>query len=577
MSENESVPSEASAPAESVTEARADGKVEVAVGATGDGKLDGAGKLDGTGKHGKGNAKVFPEPAPLPFKNWPFNAFLATQFLGAFNDNVFKQAVLLLAVAAYVQGVVAMNFQAIVQAAFALPFLLVSGVAGDLSDRYSKGGMMLWCKVAEIVVMVAGIAAFAMGATDAAMWALVTLAAIMGTQSAFFGPPKYGGMPELVKHGDVAPASGLTQLTTFLAIIFGIAWSGVLVRDLGGVDRAVSQGDVDMWIIGVICTVLAVLGTVTALGIWRKPATDPSRKINLASTWAVFPVLWRMVKRDRLLMYVVVAYAFFWGLGGMMLTLLNEYGKRQLRLDDADTSLLVATISLGIGIGSAVGGRLSRGRVRLGLTVPGALGLVVGLVLLAAVPVAEPLAPDEPSAPAKTETRSAARDDALTHSVAPAHAGTAAADEAAPAGGDGAGRPALLEAVGGDGVADDAPAEPLVPESSKYWAYAVLFLLGAAGGFYSVPLLAFVQLRPPESDRGRVFAAVNWFNWLFILGSAFLFFGTMQLAHDYTNIIFAWLSIAMLVVTVVVLPPIFRLAKKEHVSFVSVGLDDTPA
>ena len=96
---------------------------------------------------------------PLPFKNKSFLNFLGTQALGAFNDNVFKQLVLLLGIGYYVGNA---EYQAIVQFLFALPFLLFSGLAGDIADRYSKGKLMVLCKVAEIIIALLGVGAFLM-------------------------------------------------------------------------------------------------------------------------------------------------------------------------------------------------------------------------------------------------------------------------------------------------------------------------------------------------------------------------------------------------------------------------------
>jgi len=146
------------------------------------------------------------EPPPLPVQNRSFLAYLATQALGAFNDNVFKQMVLLLAV-----GYVAVaDFQSVVQLLFALPFLLFSGFAGDVSDRFSKSQLMVRCKLAEIGVMGFGFLAFLWFTRDSTgtapptgLWLLAGVTFFMGSQSAFFGPPKYGGLPELVRKDDL--------------------------------------------------------------------------------------------------------------------------------------------------------------------------------------------------------------------------------------------------------------------------------------------------------------------------------------------------------------------------------------
>ena len=173
------------------------------------------------------------ELPPLPVKNLSFLCFLGTQALGAFNDNVFKQLVLLLGVGYMMAGV---EYQAVVQFLFALPFLLFSGLAGDIADRISKGRMMVLCKIAEIIIALLGVGAFLTistahsdsGSASLSLWLLAAVTFLLGTQSAFFGPPKYGGLPELVRPADLTSATGLTQMTTFLAIIFGVALAGLL-------------------------------------------------------------------------------------------------------------------------------------------------------------------------------------------------------------------------------------------------------------------------------------------------------------------------------------------------------------
>jgi acyl-[acyl-carrier-protein]-phospholipid O-acyltransferase/long-chain-fatty-acid--[acyl-carrier-protein] ligase len=354
--------------------------------------------------------------------------------------------------------------------------VLFSGVAGDLSDRWSKGWLMWLCKVAEIVVMLAGLAVFALGRLEASgdgsapafLWALAAVVFLMGTQSAFFGPPKYGGLPELVRGSDIAQATGWTQMTTFLAIILGVAAAGQLVDWFGS--RLYGHG--------LAAVAIAALGTWTARGIARRPPADERRVVDLRSAFSVLTTLRRTMREDPRLWRVMLAYAWFWLLGAVCITSANVYGRLQLGLDNRGTSLLLATLSLGIGAGSALVGRLSRSGVRMRLIVPGAAVLVVLLLALGLVPVHDPT-PEDVEAFNRLK----------------------AAPEAAAAGG---------------GI-------PLASGGARAAAYALFFLLGGAAGFYSVPLLAFVQMRPAARDKGRVFAASNWLTWVFILLAALLY------------------------------------------------------
>ncbi len=458
------------------------------------------------------------ELPPLPFENKSFLSFLATQALGAFNDNVFKQLVLLLGVGYLMLG---MEYQAVVQFLFALPFLIFSGFAGDIADRFSKGRLMILCKIAEIIIAVLGVGAFLMmnnGTLNAIeaplyLWLLAIVAFLLGTQSAFFGPPKYGGLPELVRPDDLAPATGLTQMTTFLAIIFGVAVAGLLADLLTG----------RMYMAGLVTVSIAFLGTLISLGIARNPAADPQREISAKSFLSVLPTLKDIFCTDPLMSRIMIVYSWFWFVGGITLTAINAFGRFQLGLNNFETSLMVATTSLGIALGSVLVGKLSFGKVRLSLVVPALIALVIFLSCLAVLPVHSP----------------GEKDIELFNQLKNS--------------------PDLLAST---------RIIPLAPLSIRMISFVLFFLLGFASGFFSVPLLAFIQARPPVSDKGRVFAAVNWLNWVFILASALAYGSGMLLLDHHANYLFALLAGATLVVGMIFLPKIFRLLKQARPDFV---------
>jgi MFS family permease len=455
---------------------------------------------------------------PLPFKNKSFLSFLGTQALGAFNDNVFKQLVLLLGIGYYVGNA---EYQAIVQFLFALPFLLFSGLAGDIADRYSKGKLMVLCKVAEIIIALFGVAAFLMispAATDTQqapvyLLLLAAVAFLLGTQSAFFGPAKYGGLPDLVRQEDLAPATGMTQMTTFLAIIGGVALAGLLADVLAG----------RMYVAGLFTVLIAVIGTLTALGIARNPPTDPHRTISIKSFASVFPTLVKVCRDDPLMTRIMVVYSWFWFVGGVALTAINAFGRIQLGLNNFETSLMVAITSLGIAVGSALVGRLSRGKVRIGLVVPAMLALIICLVGLSLLPVHHPTISDIELFNQLKNT------------------------------------PELLASAK---VIPEAPLFVLLS------AYVLFFLLGGASGFYSVPLLAFIQARPPGREKGRIFAAVNWLNWVFILAAAITYGAGMMLLSNQANLLMAVLAGGTLLVGIIFMPGIFRIIQDERPDFV---------
>ncbi|MCB9883344.1 MAG: MFS transporter [Planctomycetes bacterium] len=292
-----------------------------------------------------------------------FLAYVFTQFLGAFNDNVFKQTILLLAVLQTGQQS-ADDLQPLATGLFALPFLLFSGFAGSLSDRYSKTRIIWWCKVAEIGVMILGGIGFFLGSLPVLLGVLF----LMGAQSAFFGPAKYGALPEMLETRHLARANGIVLMTTFLAIILGQAFAGLLKDHLQD----------ELYLGSIVYVGLAVLGTRTAQSIrFMEPARPTLRLAGRP-----FGDLWlsaRHIVRDRSLFWVVFAYGHFWFLGGCVQQFLNFYGLKVLELSNTETSLLLVTLSAGIASGSALGGALSRNRIRLSITWIGLAGISLGL------------------------------------------------------------------------------------------------------------------------------------------------------------------------------------------------------
>jgi MFS family permease len=458
------------------------------------------------------------ELPPLPVKNRSFLCFLGTQALGAFNDNVFKQLVLLLGVGYLMAGV---EYQAVVQFLFALPFLLFSGLAGDIADRISKDRLMVFCKVAEVIIALLGVGAFLTistahsnsGSAPLSLWLLAIVTFLLGTQSAFFGPPKYGGLPELVRPADLTTATGLTQMTTFLAIIIGVALAGLLADLLVG----------RYYLAGLITVSIALLGTLTSLGIASNPAADPQRQITASSFTSIFHTLMDIFRHDGLMMRVMLIYSWFWFVGGVALTAINAFGRFQLGMTNFETSLMVSTTSLGIAIGSVLVSRLSHGKVRLGLVVPALLLLVVCLLAFIFLPVHNPT-PDD-----------ILRFNKIKDS------------------------PELLQTT------------RIIPPASfaiHTAAFSLFFLLGIASGFYSVPLLTFIQSRPQLSEKGKVFAAVNWFNWILILAAALVYGAGMAALVNRANLLLAIVGGITVLMGVAFLPGIFRRIQQERPEFV---------
>lgn len=314
--------------------------------------------------------------APLdPEKARSFRSFVATQFLGAFNDNAFKQLILLLAVG-ITGDAEAGIYQPLATAVFSLPFVLFSGFAGSVADRFSKTTVIVWAKVAEIAIMLSAVISFV---ADSMTALLITLF-FMGTQSAFFGPAKYGYMPESLPDRRLPRANGTILMTTFLAIILGQGAAGILK----------SQSGSELWKPACVFVVLAVVGTLTALRIRPIPPAQPN--VSLRRPWGDLGPSLATVARDSDFLWVVAANSYFWFLGGSMQQIVNAYGKRLMALDDARTSFLLVSLSAGLAAGAVLGGWLARGRIDFRHTLWGSFGAAAALFALVVAHSSYPLA-----------------------------------------------------------------------------------------------------------------------------------------------------------------------------------------
>jgi len=311
-----------------------------------------------------------------------FWGLTVTQFLGAFNDNLYKQMLLLLFVAVPLAGEVAkdgapatVDRQPWALFFFALPFILFSGYAGYLSDRYSKRFLIIACKVAEIGVMLLGVLGFFMvshfGLTTPVFVLLCLVIGLMGTHSAFFGPGKYGSLPELLPARHLPTANGIVLMSTFVAIILGAALAGILA------DRFAQQ----LWVPGMICVLIAIVGTVSSCFIRPMRPSSPDLKFDL-DMLSVPKDVRVLLRQDRPLRHALVASTVFWLTAALVQPAVNALGERQLGVGKELTSWLVAIISLGIAGGSILAGFLGRGKNGRLVQHAGAIGMLVTLGMM---------------------------------------------------------------------------------------------------------------------------------------------------------------------------------------------------
>ncbi|MFN7733548.1 MAG: MFS transporter [Pirellula sp.] len=313
-----------------------------------------------------------------------FVGITATQFLGAFNDNLFKQLMLLLAIP---KAAAVFDPQQIATITFALPFVLFSGIAGHLSDRYSKRSVIVLAKMAEIGIMGLGMVGFLFYGSTGYVGLLIVLF-LMGVHSAFFAPSKYGILPELFPGKELPKANGIVLMTTFLAIIFGTVSAGFVGGFLVDQERPLADSAPRLWIGSLICMGIAIVGTWTAIWIRPVPAAMPSLVLK-PGFWAVSPVTVKMLLQDRPLLGAVLASSIFWMVSGIAIQAVNSFGMVQLQRGMLETSIMTACIGAGIAIGSVQAARWSHGTADAKVVRWGVIGIFTALLCLSiSLPVA---------------------------------------------------------------------------------------------------------------------------------------------------------------------------------------------
>jgi len=307
---------------------------------------------------------------PKPTLNWQlgFWSLIATQFQGAFNENALKFLVIYMVLSSEGAKANRDQIEALVGALFAIPFILFSMAGGFLADRYSKRTVTIWTKLYEVGVMV-----FAMVALIEPNYRLALAAIFLtSTQGAFFGPSKYGLLPEILPEEKLSWGNGLLELGTFVAIILGSV-TGARLAD-GFMGHQVYSG--------ALLLAFTVVGMLCSFGISRTPAADPARRFSLSMLYDLLSPA-KLVRADRVLFLAVVGNTYFWFLGALLQLNIFNYGQDILHIPATKSGFLQAAIGIGIGVGSAFAGYLSAGKIEYGLVPLGSAGMMVMGFLLA--------------------------------------------------------------------------------------------------------------------------------------------------------------------------------------------------
>lgn len=295
-----------------------------------------------------------------------FTYLNATQFLGALNDNIYKQLMVYFMI--QLQGIE--NSHRILSstgAVFVLPFLLFSASSGTLADRFSKRNIIVLTKVLELVTMSLGVISFVYESVVGSYIALFLLA----TQSAIFGPSKYGILPELVSTEKISKANGLMTSFTFLAIILGTFLASFILD--------VTQRD--FFLGALFCFLVAVIGLGTSFCIEYTPPSGSTKHFTILFVSEILNSL-RLVKSEPSLLMAVLGSSFFMFLGSFVQLNMIPFAVESLHLSDLQGGYLFMLTALGIGMGAVFAGKISGKVVELGLPPFAGLGVVLSCYFL---------------------------------------------------------------------------------------------------------------------------------------------------------------------------------------------------
>jgi 1-acyl-sn-glycerol-3-phosphate acyltransferase len=367
-----------------------------------------------------------------------FLPYFCTQFLGAFNDNVYKNALAIL-----ITFSLAVSHKAILQnialIAFILPFFLFGALAGQLADKFDKAWLIRRIKFAEIIIMLVGCVALSLQSIELMLFVLFCL----GAQSAFFGPIKYSILPQHVGKHELLAATGYVEAATFVSILLGTILGGLLAGEGGSLN-----------VLMITMVAIAGVGYVVSCSIPSAPAAAPDLKISL-NLWRSTIDIIKMTRANHPVFLSILAISWFWFFGSIVLTQFPTFAREVLYGDAKVATLLLATFSIGIGLGSMACAKLSGGKIEIGLMPIGALGISFFTWQLGSTAL-----------PAVAELRT------------------------------------LSELMATDGA---------------WWAIFNMTMMAFSSGIFIVPLYAFMQLRSDDSQRSRVVAVNNIINSIFMV------------------------------------------------------------
>ena len=304
-----------------------------------------------------------------------FAPFFFTQLLGAFNDNIFKNALVALIAFSAVANA-GENSGLLVNLAagvFILPFFIFSALAGQIADKFEKSWLIRRIKIAEIVIMLLGALAFFLQSVPL----LIAILFLMGCQSTFFGPIKYGILPQHLKEQELVGGNGLVEMGTFLSILVGT----IIGTQLGSVSS--SSG---LWLVSLTIIAVASGGYWLSRSIPAASPQAPNIKIDYNPLRESVRLV-RYTRKNRVIFQSILGISWFWGLGAIYLAQFTLFARDVIGGNANLYTVLLALFSIGIATGSVLCERLSGNKVEIGLVPFGAFGITFfGLLLFFASP-----------------------------------------------------------------------------------------------------------------------------------------------------------------------------------------------
>lgn len=302
----------------------------------------------------------------LIFKNKKFSPLMWTQFLGALNDNILKNAfvVMLTFKGASHWGMSSQALVVLATVAFILPFFLFSALAGQLSDKFEKSFLVRLIKLVEVFIMILAGIGFYLNQYEL----LFSSIFLMGLHSSFFGPIKYSSLPELLTEEELTAGNAYVEVGTFIAILFGTILGGVLI--------SIPKGE--FYILSVLI-VVSLLGCISGWRVPKMPIADMGLKLKknpFSSTWHVLVA----AHKNKTVFNSILGISWFWLLGAVILSLLPTITKKIINGDPLIVSLFLAVFTIGIGVGAVLCEKMSFERVEIGLVPWGSLGISIFLV-----------------------------------------------------------------------------------------------------------------------------------------------------------------------------------------------------